>query len=72
MHTLQTPLTIPLFDSQKHHHRADEKHSSYNAGRYHVHLLLQRERETEQACGIYLSALHKCHHPVYSELFLDL
>lgn len=52
-HTLENPLTIPLFDSQKHHHRADEKHSSYNTGRYHVHLLLQRERENKHVEYIY-------------------
>lgn len=69
-HTWPIPLTISLFDSQEHHHRADEKHSSDDAGCYHVHLLLQRERE--QAYRIHLSTLHNCHPPVYSEPFLDL
>lgn len=42
-------LTISLFDPQEHHHGADEKHSSYNACSYHVHLLLQREKNKHVA-----------------------
>lgn len=40
-------LTISLFDSQEHHHGADEEHSSYDTGSYHVHLLLQRQTENK-------------------------
>lgn len=45
-------LTISLFDSQEHHHGADEEHSSNDTGSYHVHLLLQRQTENKHTACI--------------------